>query len=313
MAIKELELSALRRWSGLILGEAGSGKTSLVSTIPEDQNVLIISAENGMLALREMLTTRKNVRCLTIESWDDFVEMVDARLAKPEVRQYYDWVVVDSLTAIVEACLEGYKAKNPAKAKTFEKWEFLGTEVEKYVTKLRDMNDFTVVFTCLVKYESVDESTQVLAPLMQGNMIKNRLVSWFDEALYVTAKLPATEGVPDGRRIVYTDNFEGFPAKDRSKKLDYIEKPDLGLITRKILGLGDAAPAKGPAKGKPPASEPAKAVAPSPSANAEEDALNMAKATEEALKAKAPAPPPAPAGDEAARKSSVPKVIHLSK
>jgi hypothetical protein len=50
--------------------------------------------------------------------------------------------------------------------------------------------------------------------------------------LYITSRTPKR----DGSRVIYTDSLEGYPAKDRSGKLEYIESPDLGQITAKILG-----------------------------------------------------------------------------
>ena len=69
-------------------------------------------------------------------------------------------------------------------------------------------------------------------PQFPGKMVKDSLMAIFDEVLYITSKTTRL----DGTRCVYTDSFEGYPAKDRSGKLDYVEKPDLGLITDKILG-----------------------------------------------------------------------------
>ena len=37
--IKNYEMENLNRWSGLILGESGAGKTTLIGTIPEGRKV----------------------------------------------------------------------------------------------------------------------------------------------------------------------------------------------------------------------------------------------------------------------------------
>ena len=230
MTIKEFEIEALDRWSGVITGFSGAGKTTMINTIPPGQKILIVSSENGLLAIREMLIERKKeVKAITIENFTDFQRCVET-LQKSETESKYDWVVFDSLSEIGDQCLLHMNKKHGTN--TWKRFEMLGEETIAILKTIRDMKSYFTLFTCLVKYEGGgDKGERTLLPQYPGNIVKYKLMSLFDEVLYI-----ASRGKVDGTRVVYTDSLEGYPAKDRSGKLEYMESPDLGIITEKILG-----------------------------------------------------------------------------
>jgi hypothetical protein len=230
MALNPVDLSSLERWSGLVLGLSGAGKTTLISTIPEGQRVLVLSSENGLLAIRDMLLQRKGeVKAVTIDSFADFKESVTL-LGKKKVEEKYDWVVYDSLTEIGAQCLT-YMNKEHGTT-TWKRYEALGEETIKLLKIIRDMKAYNTLLTCLVKSEEETTGEKTLVPQYPGNMVKDVIRSLFDEVLYIMPD----KNMHDGRRVVITDCIEGYPAKDRSGKLDYPEVPDLGIINDKILG-----------------------------------------------------------------------------
>jgi phage nucleotide-binding protein len=228
MTIKPFKFSDLDKWSGLVLGEAGSGKTTLISTIPEDQNIMVFSVESGMLAIRDTILSRpKTMSVCTMEKWMDMDEAI-AKLNSTAMQNKFDWVIFDSLTAIGDVCLKEMKKRSK---NGFEAYERLGISMLDAITQIRDM-PYNTIFTCLVLIKDGVENEKNYLPQVPGSVVTNRLTSLFDEVLFLTSKTK----LADGHREIITDSYEGFPGKDRSGKLDYIELPDLWHISQKILG-----------------------------------------------------------------------------
>jgi hypothetical protein len=249
MAVKNFNPQFLDRWFGIVLGESGAGKTRLISTIPEDQKVLIVSAESGLLSIRDMLLTRKNVSCVTVDEWADVVDVVHG-LKRPETRAKFDWVAFDSLTAISELCF-----KDADKIKTnnnYAPYAALGERITDLILTTRDMYDYTVLYTCLVKVDDTVRGQKNFFPNIRGNIVKDNLHSWFDEVFLLTVN---TEG-KEIKRAIQTGVYGDFLCKDRSGVLDAEEPADLTVITQKMkdataaakaLAAGERAPEPVPA------------------------------------------------------------------
>ena len=56
------------------------------------------------------------------------------------------------------------------------------------------------------------------------------------------AELKADDGTPYRAFVCHTLNPFGFPAKDRSGRLDLVEEPHLGRLMAKIAGAAKPAP-----------------------------------------------------------------------
>jgi hypothetical protein len=104
------------------------------------------------------------------------------------------------------------------------------------VKGFRDLNDYSVVFTCLESIEKDQNNRRYPAPDVIGKGLKEKLPSLFDEVLYMTFH-PDEEGTE--HRVFYTQPINDYPAKDRSGKLNTIERPNLLYIKRKILNGGE--------------------------------------------------------------------------
>ena len=87
----------------------------------------MVSAENGLLAIRDMLMTRRSeVKAVTIENYADFCETVN-RLDSAKIKDQFDWIVFDSLTEIGDQCL-AHMTKTHG-ATTWKRYEVLGNEM----------------------------------------------------------------------------------------------------------------------------------------------------------------------------------------
>lgn len=153
-------------------------------------------------------------------------------LAKMEFPPDADvWVVLDSLTEIASRCAEELKKKYPSHSDGLKMWGEYNDKMTAVVKSFRDLK-FNVVVTALEAVEVDELNRRYYGPAIQGNQLKQRLSSYFDESFFMTS-LKQSDGAE--RRVFITQPYERYPAKDRSGKLDQFERPDLGYIRDKIL------------------------------------------------------------------------------
>jgi hypothetical protein len=230
MALKPISLETSNRFIALINGQRGIGKTSLLRSLPPDEPVFVVSAEAGLLCVRDLVESRQ-VQGVEVASFTDLAE-VYSFLTSPAAAGY-KWVFIDSLTEIAARCVEAMKAKYPAKSEVFNLWGEYSDKMTQLVKAYRDLAAFNVVFTCLDSCEKDEMNRRFVGPAMPGTSLKERLPSWFDLVLFMVS-LPGADGKE--QRAFITQPWERYPAKDRSGKLALVESPHLGEIKRKILG-----------------------------------------------------------------------------
>ena len=88
----------------LVYGPSGAGKTTLCTTTGNPEEMLVLSAESGLLSIRD-----SGVQCATIKSVQDLRE-AQAFLAKG--KHGFKWVCLDSISEIGEVLLAEEKEKN---------------------------------------------------------------------------------------------------------------------------------------------------------------------------------------------------------
>jgi hypothetical protein len=232
MAVKSFDMRVLERVYALILGESGAGKTHLLGTIPKDKRMLVVSAENGLLTIRDLLIKRpETVKAITVENWRD-VRQVISTLKKEKTEEKYDIVAFDSLTAIADQRYRELEIEFPGKEKNFDRYGALASDLDNLLITLRDMTAYSILVTCLAETNNdPKQKERLFSPLLPGQKIKDKLAAYFDVSLFV---MPHPL-VKDGSRIVITDKIEGYPAKDRSNALDYEEEPDLTKMFAKMF------------------------------------------------------------------------------
>lgn len=202
-------------------GAAGSGKTSFCATAP---NPLIISAESGLMSIRD-----KDIPVIEVKEIKD-------------VHDAYDWCVnnaqkygiqticLDSISEIAEKCLAAEKAKTKDPRAAYGE---LSNEIIKLVKKFRDLQGFNVIITAK-QTVATDPITGVAkaAPTAPGQQIGPALPYLFDFVFH-----HATEKDAQGMTYHYLRTKAAFnaEAKDRSGILDEIEYPDFANILRKVF------------------------------------------------------------------------------
>jgi len=230
LTLKQITLEKASRFIALVIGQSGIGKTSLLRTIPDNEPVCVVSAEAGLLCVRDLVESGK-VRGFEVNSFADLADIYS--YLTTEGKGIFRWVFVDSLTEIAARCLESLKVKYPDKSHSFQLWGEYAEKVVGLIKAYRDMPDFNVIFSCLSTVEKDEMNRRFTGPLMSGSSVKELLSSLFDEVLYMVS-LPDSEGKE--HRAFITQPWTQYPGKDRSGKLALVEQPHLGVIAQKILG-----------------------------------------------------------------------------
>lgn len=199
----------------LVYGPAGAGKTTLCSTV---DNALIISAEGGLLSLRN-----HDIPVIEVSSIQEVQEAYTMIATSDECKQY-EWICIDSLSEIAEVVLSTEKKLNKDPRKAY------GALIERMNDLIRAFRDLPRNVFMSAKSFEVGEGNRYI-PSMPGSKLGQELPYYFDEVFaYRVAK--TDEGV---KRALQTFNCGNWEAKDRSGCLDEYEEPNLGQIQTKIL------------------------------------------------------------------------------
>lgn len=202
----------------LVYGAAGTGKTSLIPTLPTP---LAISAEGGLLSI-----TAADVPFIEVSS---LAQLREAYLwiTKSKEAESFESIALDSISEIAEVVLSEEKktAKDPRQA--------YGAMQEVMTDLIRSFRDLpkSVYFTAKLE-KSTDEMGKVLyAPSMPGNKLGQLLPYYFDEVLALRVEKDA-----DGKtyRVLQAQPDGVWQAKDRSGKLPQWIEPDLGKLLEVI-------------------------------------------------------------------------------
>ena len=204
----------------LVYGQAGAGKTSLIPSMP---NPVVLSAEGGLLSIREA-----DVPYIEITSLESLYEAYEW-VSGPDGQQF-DSVCLDSISEVAEVVLaHELKTNQDGRAAYGE----LNSKMASLIRAFRDLPGKHVLMTAKLE-KSQDEMGRILySPSMPGKSLTQQLPYFFDFCFPLRVERDA-----DGKtqRALMTDSDGLWLAKSRSHHLDQWEAPDLGAIIRKIGG-----------------------------------------------------------------------------
>lgn len=215
----------------IVYGRAGSGKTSLIRTLPcEPSKVLILNAEGGTLSISD-----QPYASAPIESFADFDSILNEIEQAAKAGQFpFEWLVADSLSDIVERCLAVHAAANAGDL--WATYRHLKDDMVSKLKQLRDLPGINVYVTCEMEREKTEQGQLLFQPQVPGSAIAKKIPYIFD--LLFALRL---ETGPDGelQRWIQTQPDHQYEAKARlpqGTQLQRFEPADLGAITKKILG-----------------------------------------------------------------------------
>lgn len=244
---------------GCILGTSGIGKTSLLWTL-DAKKTLFIDIEAGDLAVEgwegDSFRPRTWQECRDFAVFiggpnpslrDDQVysqahyENVCEKYGDPSLLNQYDTIFVDSITAVGRLCLQWCKGQPQAysertgKPDTRGAYGLHGQEMIAWLLHLQNTRNKNVWFVGILD-EKLDEfNRRFYEAQIDGSKTGLELPGIVDQVISM-ADIPSDDGSSFRAFINHTLNPYGFPAKDRSGRLDLIEEPHLGRLMEKING-----------------------------------------------------------------------------
>jgi hypothetical protein len=163
------------------------------------------------------------------------------RFGDPAVLNKYETVFVDSITVAGRLCLQWCKGQPQAYSEKTGKpdsrgaYGLMGQEMIGWLTHLQHTRRKNVWFVGILNEALDDFNRRVFSLQIDGSKTGLELPGIVDEVITL-AEVKADDGSSYRAFVCHTLNQWGYPAKDRSGRLDAIEEPDLGRLMRKIAG-----------------------------------------------------------------------------
>ena len=250
-------LAEPRGIKGCIFGKSGIGKTSLLWSL-DPASTLFIDLEAGDLAIEgwpgDTLRPRTWGECRdlavyiggpnpALRSDQPYSEAhfsgVAEQYGDPAALDRYETIFVDSITVAGRLCFQWCRGQPEAFSDKTGKPDIRGAyglhgrEMIGWLTHLQHTRAKNVWFVGILDEKLDDFNRRVFTPQIDGSKTGLELPGIVDEVVSMV-ELKADDGSPYRAFVCQTLNPHGFPAKDRSGRLDMVEEPHLGRLMAKI-------------------------------------------------------------------------------
>jgi hypothetical protein len=250
-------LAEVRGVKAAIFGASGAGKITLLRTL-NASTTLFLDLEAGDLAIEglavDMIRPRTWRECRDFAVFiggpnparrkdqpysEDHYQAVCAKYGDPRALKTYATMFIDSITVAGRLCFQWCKGQPEAFSDKTGKPDIRGAyglhgrEMIAWLTHPQHTRAKNVIFVGILDEKLDDFNRKVFVPQIDGSKTGLELPGIVDEVLTLTAQ-PDDKGVPQRVFVCHTQNPWGYPAKDRSGRLDLLEPPHPGRLTEKI-------------------------------------------------------------------------------
>jgi len=241
---------------GCIFGKSGIGKTSLLWTL-DPKTTLFFDLEAGDLAVEDW--AGDTIRPKTWQECRDFAvfigganpalrddqpysqahfDAVCEKFGDPSGLDKYQTIFIDSITVAGRLCFGLCKGQPQAfsektgKPDTRGAYGLQGQEMIGWLTHLQHTRDKNIWFVGILDEKIDDFNRKIFVPQIEGSKTGLELPGIVDQVVTMCE----IEGEDGSFRafINHTLNPQGYPAKDRSGRLEMMEEPHLGRLMEKI-------------------------------------------------------------------------------
>lgn len=244
------------RIKGVIFGPHKIGKTSLLWTLDAD-TTLFVNLEAGELAIQEWpgdsieprtWEEARSIACFLgganpafrsnqaySQAHYDFVSSEFEHLSLEK----YKTVFVDSITEASRLCWQWASGQPEAFSEKTGKpdirgaYGLLGREMVTWLKQLQHVKNRNIWFVGLLDAKKDDFGRIYHEPQIEGSKTGLEIPGIMDQVITM-AELPKDDGSSYRAFVCTRPNPWGYPAGDRSCKLDQLEPPHLGRLMEKI-------------------------------------------------------------------------------
>ena len=250
----------------LLVGPSGVGKTSQLRTLSKQTlaQTVLVDVKAGDLAIADLAVASVRPR-LWSECRDIACALGGPNPALPPTAAYseahyaevmknpelaklapFKILFVDSLGAASRLCLGWSELQPEAVTDRGKKdlraiYGLCARSMLGWLNQLQHARERTVIFVTILERHTDDFNISTWRPQIEGGKTGREIPGIVDE-IVTMQWIDFGDRKPVRAFVCTNPNVWGYPAKDRSGRLEQLEPPDLGALLEKLTGPGERKP-----------------------------------------------------------------------